>query len=173
MSNTDRHNLHTPDPRNSRPPSTPERLTALEQRQDDLENTIMSAIRDLAMNVNQMHRTQMNALQHGQHHHEQAPTAPVFVFTFLEALSHNTMYRIYLDGPDHAICPNGVNIHTRREGTDLFDALPVEPALDAMIMDAFIAQVGTIPNKLYFIEVHGLSDARIDDTSVPVGEASE
>ena len=158
----------------ARPPSTPERLKFLEERCDHLENTIMSAIRDLAMNVNQMHRTQLDALQHGLHHgHDHAPAQPTMVFTFLEAMSLNTMYRVYLDAADHPICPNQFNIHTRDEGADTFNALPVEPALDQLIMDAFTAQIGYVPNKVYFVEVHRLSDERIDESSVPVGGTSE
>lgn len=161
-----------PLPAVQRPPSTPERLAALEQRQDALENSIMSAIRDLAMNVNQMHRTQMDALQNGHHHHDHhAPAQPTIVFTFLEALSLNTMYRVYMDGPDHPICPNQLNTHTRREGTDVFDALPVEPALDQLILEAFAAQVGSVPNKVYYVEVHRLSDEPLDESSVAVDQA--
>lgn len=160
--------------RAQRPPSTPERITALEQRQDALENTIMSAIRDLAMNVNQMHRTQLNALEHGYNHdHAHAPVKPEIVFTFLEAMSLNTMYRVYMDGPEHPICPNQLNIHTRREGEDLFDSVPVGDAMDRLIPEAFAEQVGAVPNKVYFVEVHRLSDEPLDDTSVAVSGTSE
>lgn len=165
----------TQDPAKSvRPPSTPERLGLLEERCSHLENTVMSAIRDLAMNVNQMHRTQLEALKHGVHHdHSHAPVQPSIVFTFLEAASLNSMYRVYLDAADHPICPNKFNIHTRSDDGVVFDALPVEPALDQLMMDAFATQVGNVPNKVYFVEVHRLSDERIDESSVPVGGTSE
>jgi hypothetical protein len=165
----DLHNLHTPDP--VRPPTTPERLARLEQRQDALENTIMSAIRDLSMAVNQMHRTQLNALEHGLAHGHDHQPAPEIQFTFLEQLSLNSMYRVYQDAADHPICPNQLNIHTRREGTDVFDSLPVEPALVELISREFAAQIGEVPNKVYFVEVHRLTDAPIDETSVAVGQA--
>lgn len=169
--NPDLHNLHTPDPRPAqRPPSTPERLARLEQRQDELENSIMSAIRDLAMNVNQMHRTQLNALQHGHHHHEEAPAAPEIVFTFLEAMSLNSMYRVYQDAADHPICPNQLNIHTRREGEDVFDSVAVEPVLVELISRDFAEKIGQVPNKVYFVEVHRLTDEPLDATSFAVGQ---
>lgn len=171
--NPDLHNLHTPDPAKpvQRQPSTPERLARLEQRQDELENTLLSAIRDLAMNVNQMHRTQLNALQHGHHHHDEAPAAPEIVFTFLEAMSLNTMYRVYQDAADHPICPNQLNIHTRRDGEDVFDSVAVEPVLVELISREFATKIGQVPNKVYFVEVHRLTDEPLDDSSVAVGQA--
>lgn len=154
-----------------RPPSTPERLMALEQRCDHLENTIMSAIRDLAMNVNQMHRTQLQALEHGiGHGHQHEAPSPQIVFTFLEAMSLNTMYRVYQDAADHPICPNQLNIHTRREGEEVFDSVPVEPVLVELLSREFASQVGQVPNKVYFVEVHRLSDEPLDESSVAVGQ---
>jgi hypothetical protein len=166
---------HTEHPANpgthQRPPSTPERLARLEQRQDELENTIMSAIRDLAMNVNQMHRTQLNALQNGHHNHDHhAPERPQIVFTFLEALSLNSMYRVYQDAADHPICPNQLNIHTRREGSDVFDSEPVEPALVELLSNEFATKIGQVANKVYYVEVHRLSDEPLDEHSVAVGQ---
>jgi hypothetical protein len=170
----DLHNLHTPDPRQPAKPTTQERVEFLEKRLDFLENTIMSAIRDLSVNVNQMHRTQLSALGHLNHDHDhQAPPAPQIMFTFLEALSVNSMYRVYLDGPDHPICPNQLNIHTRRDGEDVFDSAPVEPIMVELLTREFAAQVGQVPNKVYFVEVHRLTDEPVDETSVAVVEQSE
>lgn len=166
----DPHNLHTPDP--VRPPSTPERVAVLEKRIDFLENTLMSAIRDLSINVNQMHRTQLEALKNGHHHgHDHPAPQPTIVFTFLEAMSLNTMYRVYQDAADHPICPNQLNIHTRVDGGELFESVPVDPALVELISREFASQVGEVPNKVYFVEVHRLSDEPLDDTSVAIDQA--
>lgn len=155
-----------------RPPTTPERLDALEKNQARLEHVIMSAIRDLAINVNQMHQMQMAAIQNGGHHHHDvaAPAQPTIIFTFLEALSGNTMYRVYQDGPDHPICPNALNVHTRRDGADIFDSVPVEQPLLDLIASEFDRQVGQVPNKVFFVEVHRLSNEPIDDSSVVVAQ---
>ena len=155
-----------------RPPTTPERLDALEKNQARLEHVIMSAIRDLAINVNQMHQMQMAAIQNGGHHHHDvaAPAQPTIIFTFLEALSGNTMYRVYQDGPDHPICPNALNVHTRRDGADVFDSVPVEQPLLDLIASEFDRQVGQVSNKVFFVEVHRLSNEPIDDSSVAVAQ---
>lgn len=170
----DLHNLHTPDPAKPAVPTTAERVAHLEKRIDFLENTIMSAIRDLSMNVNQMHRTQLNAIdQLGHGHVHQEPPAPQILFTFLEAQSANSMYRVYQDGPDHPICPNQVNIHTRRDDEDVFDAVPVDPIMVELLNREFAAQVGQVPNKVYYVEVHRLTDEPVDETSVSLAGQSE
>lgn len=157
--------------------STPERLERLEKNQAELENTLLSAIRDLAMNVNQMHRTTLSHLQqaiHSDHHHVAAK--PTIMFTFIEAMSLNSMYRVYLDAADHPICPNKFNIHTRAEGSEpngLFDDVPVDPTLCTLIEEAFARDVGSVTNKVYFVEVHSLSDAPIDESSVVIDGPSE
>lgn len=159
-------------------PTIPERLAALEKRQDLLEHSIMEAIQSLGIQVSQMHQVQLAALKvlaerAQEHDHSHAPAGPTIKFIFTEQRTDNTMYRVYQDGPDHPICPNVLNVHTRTEGTDVFDSTPVEQHLLDSIASEFDRQIGPVPNKVFFLEVHQLSDAPIDDSSVLVSEQSE
>jgi hypothetical protein len=148
-------------------PSHEQRLIAIEQRLDGLEHHLLSAIQDLGIVVSQLiSLRKLGGNEHVVDHHDHAPVAPQLVFKVYEALTENTMYRIYQDAYDHPINPGKVHIHTRREvGLDQFDALDVDENLAALLVHEFQQQTGGTVNVAFYVEVYRSSDEPIDGTS--------
>lgn len=162
-------------------PSHEDRLVALEKSFAGLEQALLVGIRDLGMAVSQLLTLrQIGGNEHVVDHHDHAPVAPQLVFKVYEALTENTMYRIYQDAYDHPINPGKVHIHTRREvGLDQFDALDVDENLAALLVNEFQSQTGGTVNVAFYVEVYRSSDQPIDessfimDTAVPLPKIVE
>ncbi|MCO6704918.1 hypothetical protein [Streptomyces sp. CHB9.2] len=148
-------------------PSHEQRLIAIEQRLDGLENSLLVAIRDLGITVSQLiSLRQAQGHSHGHDHHHEEPQAPQLVFKVFERLTENTMYRIYQDAYDHPINPGKVHIHTRRElGSDQFEVLDVDENLAALLTHEFQHQTGGTVNVAFYVEVYRTSAEPIDDSS--------
>jgi len=154
-------------------PSHEQRLIAIEQRLDGLENSLLVAIRDLGITVSQLiSLRQAQGHSHGHDHHHEEPQAPQLVFKVFERLTENTMYRIYQDAYDHPINPGKVHIHTRRElGSDQFEVLEVDEALAALLTHEFQHQTGGTVNVAFYVEVYRASAEPIDETSFIMDQA--
>lgn len=154
-------------------PSHEQRLIAIEQRLDGLENSLLVAIRDLGITVSQLiSLRQAQGHSHGHDHHHEEHQAPQLVFKVFERLTENTMYRIYQDAYDHPINPGKVHIHTRRElGSDQFEVLDVDENLAALLTHEFQHQTGGTVNVAFYVEVYRTSAEPIDDSSFIMDQA--
>ena len=154
-------------------PSHEDRLVALEKSFAGLEQALLVGIRDLGMAVSQLLTLrQIGGNEHVVDHHDHAPVTPQLVFKVYEALTENTMYRIYQDAYDHPINPGKVHIHTRREvGLDQFDALDVDENLAALLVNEFQSQTGGTVNVAFYVEVYRSSDQPIDESSFIMDQA--